>query len=237
MPNEIKTAILQPSYIPWKGVFDMINKVDHFVFYDDVQFTKKTWRNRNRIKTNQGPKWLTIPVMTAGLRFQSIVDTQIDVSRDWQRAHYRSILHNYNSAKYFDRYRSVIEEIYVGRTWKNLADLNIYTTQLLAEVLEINVNWVRSSRLNIQGSRHGDRAAKICAELGSSILLNGPTSLQYIDPQILQDHEISLEIMNYDYPKYDQLHGDFVHEVSVVDLLLNCGPDSLDYLTNRSEGQ
>src|SRR5262245_2054296 len=132
-----KIAILQPNYLPWKGVFDLISRVDVFVFYDDVQYTAKDWRSRNRIRTPHGDIWLTVPVLTKGRRDQRICDAVIDPRSNWQTKHYKALKANYQKARHFKEYEYLLKEIYLANTWTKISELNIFATKLLAGVLGI----------------------------------------------------------------------------------------------------
>ena len=221
-----KIAMLQPNYIPWKGVFDLISRVDVFVFYDDVQFTKKDWRNRNIIKTANGPVWLTVPVLTSGRRRQLIHETRIDSQTAWQNKHIRSIWNSYRRAPFFSNYENLLEEIYIDRKWEYLSHLDIFSTKLLATALGIEVEWHLASELGLGGRKDGDKVIQIATALGANHFINGPASRDFMNKSLFEQAEIQLEFMSYEYREYPQLHGDFLHQVSVLDLLFNCGPDS-----------
>lgn len=221
-----KVAILQPNYIPWKGVFDLIDRVDTFVFYDDVQFTKKDWRNRNRIKTANGPIWLTVPVLTSGRKAQLISETLIDPNSKWQEKHHKSISNAYAKAPFFSEYEFLLHEIYRQRRWENIADLNVFVTKLVAKVLDIKVEWLLASELRKTGGKNGEKAISIAREIGADHFINGLASKRFIDERLFDQAGIQLEFMDYQYPEYPQLHGDFIHEVSILDVIFNCGPHS-----------
>ena len=228
-----KIAILQPNYIPWKGVFDLINKVDVFVFYDDVQYTKKDWRNRNKIKTKNGDIWITVPVVTKGHQEQLIVDTHIDVSSNWQHKHYKTIRSNYAKAKYFDKFHYILEEIYLNNYWTRISDLNIFSTKLIAEALNINTRWVKSSDLQVDGSKDGERAIKICKQLECDYFINGPASKEFLNEELFIKNDIELVYMDYSYKEYEQLYKPFSHNVSVLDVLFNCGENAPNFIFSR----
>lgn len=219
-----KIAILQPCYIPWKGVFDMINSVDLFVFFDDVQFTKQDWRTRNKIKTGNGDLWLSVPVKKTLLK-TNICDIQISRRINWQKKHHKSIISNYSKAPFFKEYEYLLEKIYGKTTWDSLSDFNIYTTKLLARTLGIKTNFVNSSKLNVQGKKT-DRLINICKQLGSNFYISGPSAKNYIETQKFIENDIRLAYMNYEYPDYPQLFGKFNHFVTVLDVIFNCGEDA-----------
>ena len=221
-----KIAILQPNYIPWKGVFDLINRVDVFVFLDDVQFTAKDWRSRNRIRTAHGDIWLTVPVLTRGLRDQRICDAVIDPLSNWQAKHYKALKANYGKARHFKEYEYLLEEIYLANKWTKIADLNIFATKLIAEALNISAEWHRSSDLRQTGGKNGERAINLCKARGCDYFINGPSARAFMDVSLFRENGIELDYMSYSYPEYEQLHQPFVHEVTVLDLIFNSGPDA-----------
>lgn len=221
-----KIAILQPNYIPWKGVFDLISRVDVFVFYDDVQYTAKDWRSRNRIRTAHGDLWLTVPVLTKGRRDQRICDAVIDLASNWQGKHYKALRANYQKARYFRNYEYLLEEIYLNRTWSNLADLNIFATKLIAAALGIEAEWHRSKDLGQSGSKNGERAINLCRSLGCDHFINGPSARAFMNAELFRENGIELDYISYSYPEYEQLHQPFLHQVTVLDVLFNCGPDA-----------
>lgn len=225
-----KIAILQPNYIPWKGVFDLISRVDVFVFYDDVQFTSKDWRSRNKIRTAHGELWLTVPVLVKGRREQRICDAVIDPLSNWQGKHYKALRANYQKARYFGDYEYLLHEMYQRRQWTNLAELNIFATKLIAETLGLRVEWHRSVDLGQTGGKNGERAVKLCRMLGCDAFINGPSARAFTDASLFRENGITLDYIEYAYPEYEQLHRPFVHEVTVLDVLFNCGPDARRYV-------
>lgn len=232
--NMKKIAILQPNYIPWKGVFDLINRVDVFVFYDDVQYTTKDWRNRNKIKTPQGDLWLTVPVRSKGLRGQRISEAMIDLEKqNWQQKHLESIRNNYKQAPFFRKYEDLLEEIYVNHVWEKIADLDIFATRRIAELLDIDAEWHRSSDLDQYGSKDGEKVLRICETLGCDYFLNGPSAKPFMDGHLFEQKGVALEFMDYNYVPYPQLHGPFTHHVTVLDVMFNCGPSARDLICKR----
>lgn len=222
----VKVAILQPNYIPWKGVFDLISRVDCFVFYDDVQYTSKDWRNRNKIKTLDGDLWLSVPVRTKGRSRQLIYEAEIESGAKWQEKHFRSIRSSYSKAPFFSEFEYILDDLYLAREWLSISDLAMYSTKLLAKALNIETEWFKSSDLGQHGSKDGEKALKICSLLGADHFINGPSSRGFINDSLFIERGVSLEFIEYDYPEYPQLHGPFVHQVSVLDVLFNCGPKS-----------
>lgn len=224
-----KIAILQSNYIPWKGVFDLINSVDEFVFYDDVQFTKRDWRSRNQIKTRNGLAWLSVPVITHGKFNQKINEAVIDNSFKWQESHYKTICHSYANAPYFEKYKHIIESIYLDSHWSSLSSLNKHVIQMISDELGINTNFVESESLYSKGEKE-DRLIDICIKLGANEYVSGPAGKNYINEQKFIDANIKLTYFDYEYPRYPQLFGEFEHYVSILDVLFNCGDSSQYYI-------
>jgi hypothetical protein len=223
-----KVAILQSNYIPWKGVFDMINQADIFVFFEDTQYTKRDWRNRNLIKTSSGLKFLTVPIKK---NFQKTKIFEIKISNDeeWQRNHYESIRHNYCKAPFFKEYHFILENIYIKNKWTNLSQLNIYSTKLIANILGIKTEFINSIDLKTTGIKD-DKIISICKQLNATHYLSGPAAKAYIKEDKFKNANIELEYIKYEYPEYNQLYGDFNHYVSVLDVIFNCGKDSPKYI-------
>tara|TARA_Y100000739_G_C20548890_1_gene437238 strand:- start:407 stop:1102 length:696 start_codon:yes stop_codon:yes gene_type:complete len=225
-----KIAMLQPNYIPWKGVFDLINRVDVFVFYDDVQYTLKDWRNRNKIKTQNGDKWLSVPVKTKGLRDQLVCNAQINIQENWQRKHFSAIQSAYAKAPFFKEYKYLIEDIYMDNVWGSISDLDIYSTKKIAEAIGISAEWVNSSDLKLHGNKDGEKIIKICQELNCNFFINGPASKEFMDYEKFKEAGIELDYMDYIYPEYNQLYEPFNHYVTVLDVIFNCGPDAKKFI-------
>ncbi len=221
----LRCAILQPSYIPWRGYFHQIQKVDLFVFCDDVQYDSRGWRNRNIVKTANGPIWLTIPVghknnIASG---QRICDTEIQWSRKWNVKHWLTIERSYKRAPYFRRYADLLRPFYESHP-TSLADFTIDLTVTLARQMGLKTRFLRSSALNATGDRVG-RLIHILQNLGATSYLTGPSARDYLDLGRMHDAGIDVEFMSYQYPEYPQLHGAFVPHVSVLDLLFTVGPE------------
>lgn len=224
-------VILQPSYIPWRGYFHLIHLADIFVFLDDVQYTKRDWRNRNLVKGPHGPHWLTVPVITRGRRQQLIKDVEIDNSTSWGKHHASTLRHCYAQSRYFDKYMDFLEEKY-ARPWGNLCELDVDFTRSLAHLLNIHTHFVRSSELNAGGTR-AEKLISICKLLNITTYISGPSARDYIPLEAFARENIELVYHSYEYPEYPQLFGDFAPNVTIVDLLFNCGDRSSSYIWNR----
>ncbi len=225
-------VILQPNYIPWRGYFDLINRADIFVFLDDVQYTKRDWRNRNVVRDEKGIRWITIPVITKGLRSQLIKDARIDNSSPWKDKHWATLTHCYSRAKHFDDYRIEFAALY-ARDWDNLCDLNIEFTATICRLLSIgHTRFIRSSALGVGGTKT-ERIVGICKELGITTYVSGPSGADYLESELFTRNGITLVYHQYGYPSYRQLYEPFEPNVTILDLLFNCGGDSPDFIWRK----
>lgn len=224
-----KIAILQSNYIPWKGYFDLIAAVDEFIIYDDVQYTRHDWRNRNQIKTPQGLKWLTVPVMVKGKYHQKIRDTVIQ-DHYWTTTHWKSLDQNYRRASCFADICSWLKPIYLDKSFTNISQLNRYIIERICDYLSIKTTITNSwDYVLIDGKT--ERLVDLCRQAGGTEYISGPSAKNYIDEQLFDEAGIQLTWFDYaGYPDYPQLWGDFVHGVSILDLLFNCGKSSPLYM-------
>lgn len=225
----MKIAISQPTYLPWMGYFDLIDQVDTFVFLDDVQFEKQSWQQRNRIKTPTGLQWLTVPVVFRGRLNQLIKDVEIRVPDFW-RDHLRAIELNYRRARYFDDYFPKISEL-LTNCGPSLAQLNISLIGFFCSTLNIKTPVVASSALNLTGKRTA-LLASICESLTAGEYLSPRSAAEYLLPERseLEQRGIQVNFHNYTHPEYQQQFPPFAAYASVLDLLFNEGPTSLDVI-------
>jgi hypothetical protein len=221
-------GILQPSYLPWLGFFDQLHRVDIFVHYDDVQFEKGSWRNRNRIKTPAGPQWLTVPVLIKGQNFPLIRDVRINSAERWGKKHLKSIEQNYCKAPYFEACGPQLFKV-IEQRYEFLLDLNLQLLSLLAAWLGITTPTVLASDLGI-GGKKSERLLGILTSLEATAFYEGASGRNYLDEAIFADHGIKLIYQEYIHPVYNQLYGAFVPHLSIIDLIFNHGPASLDIL-------
>ena len=227
----MNVVILQPSYIPWRGYFDQIRRADLFIFYDDVQYDKHGWRNRNQIKTAQGKQWLTVPVHSKGVTGGiPIKDVRIDWCRPWFRSHLKALTSAYQKAPYFKDHLPLLEAFY-NRREECLADFTIGTTILLSRELGIaSTRFLRSSELpGVHGART-ERLIQILKQVGATHYLSGPAARDYIEREKFDEAGIRLEYMDYDYLEYPQLYPPFDPYVTILDLLFMTGKKAIDYL-------
>ncbi len=221
-----RAAIIQSNYIPWKGYFDIIHEVDYFVFLDDVQLTKRDRRTRNKIKTSRGTEWLTVPVK--GGRHQLICEAEI-AEGDWQYRHRKSIQTNYGRSPFLNDYEPLLDRLY-GERHERLSDFNRHAIELICRSLGIETRLLNSVDLPTAGAKD-DRLIGICQEIGTTVYLSGPAARDYIVEEKFQKAGIALEYKDYfGYPEHPQLFPPFEHGVSILDLLLNCGPATPDYI-------
>lgn len=218
-------VILQPSYLPWSGYFAQMWRSEVFVLYDEVQYDKHGWRNRNRIKTPQGAQWLTVPVRLHGQGKPPVSEVRIDNTQPWARRHIQSLSQNYRKAPYYGDYIGPLVTL-LARDWTHLVELDAAMLELLCELLGLHRQVVRASSLDI-GGQGAERLIRICRHLGAQRFFEGAAGRDYIDPAMFAAAGITLEYQDYVHPVYPQLHGEFVSHLSVVDLLFNVGPDSL----------
>ena len=224
----MRVAILQPSYLPWLGFFDQMNRSDQFVLYDDVQFTRRDWRNRNRIRVREGSAWLTVPVIQKNKYEQNLLETKIDNSTLWKRKHLETIRLHYSKTPYFELHFPWFEQIY-SNEWEFLLDLSLETITYLKGQLQIDTPLLRSSELKTPGKK-GERLIAICKQLGATHYLSGDSAKDYISNEEFSGQGIDLEYQEYQHPQYPQRYKGFVPFLSVIDLLFNCGEKSLDVL-------
>jgi hypothetical protein len=231
-PRPCRVAIVQSNYIPWKGYFDLIAAVDEFILFDDMQYTRRDWRNRNKIKTKDGLQWLTIPVEVKGKYHQRIRDTVIS-DGSWAETHWRTIAHNYAHAGAFAQYRDAIEELYRTCRFRLLSEINHHFLTGLCRLLSIPTRITWSSDYGVIEGKT-ERLVDLCLKAGATDYLSGPSARDYLDPEAFARAGMGVRFMDYSgYPEYPQVHGPFEHGVSVIDLLFNVGLDAPRYMKGR----
>lgn len=228
-----RIAIVQSSYLPWKGYFDLIRSVDEFVLYDDMQFTRRDWRSRNRIKTANGLHWLSVPVDVKGKFEQKIRETQV-ADADWPTKHWQTLRHAYGKAPFFRQYHQQLESALSSLVEERmLSRVNHRLIVLVCEFLGIAtpITWSMSYP---QREGKSERLLSICEAAGATHYLSGPAARDYMDIDLFERNGVSVSFADYaSYPEYPQMHGPFEHAVSALDLLFNVGPDALTYMKSQ----
>jgi len=222
-------ATHQPIFLPWPGFFHKAAHSDCLVLLDDVQFPRgRSWLNRNRLKNEYGEVWLTVPVSKKGRGLQVIWQVEIFQEREWRRKHLETIRQNYARAPYFDDYFPAVETIYrAGHS--HLVELNIELIKFFLDALSLQTPLLLQSDLGVTG-RGTDLLISTCKRVGAGRLLSFPMVEKHIDLDELERHGIQLVRANFHPPVYPQLWGDFIYNLSMLDLLLNCGPKSREII-------
>lgn len=225
-----KVAILQSNYIPWKGYFDIIGSVDEFILYDDVQYTRRDWRNRNKIITPHGLMWLTIPVIVKGKYYQKINETKV-MNHNWIEDHWKGIQINYARAEYFNQYKDRIKKVYEDcREEEYLSQINYRFLKEICDILEIDTKITWSSDYNLVDGKT-ERLVGLVKEAGGNYYLSGPAAKNYIVEEYFRQADIELAWMDYGgYPEYRQLSKRFEHRVTILDLIFNEGPNTRKFM-------
>jgi hypothetical protein len=230
-----KIAILQSNYIPWKGYFDLINKVDEFILYDDMQYTKNDWRNRNTIKTRAGVEWLTIPV---GQNINRRIREVAIPNAKWQIKHWKTLYQNYSRTPYFEEIAALFEPLYTRTIHENLSELNRTFIEAVCSYLGITTKISNSWDYRL-GAGKTERLVDLCMQAGAGGYISGPAAKDYIQADLFDKAGIELSWMDYSgYPEYEQQYPPFVHGVTVLDLLFHVGPEAPWYIWGwrNSEG-
>ncbi|MEB2334352.1 MAG: WbqC family protein [Anaerolineaceae bacterium] len=226
----MNVVILQPSYIPWRGYFDQIRRADLFIFYDDIQYDKHGWRNRNQIKTHQGKQWLTIPVHSKGATQGALVkDIRIDWSKPWARSHLKALTVSYSKAPCFKEYLPLLNDLY-QRSDEFLADFTVESSILLARTLGFNsTEFIRSSKLTDITGRKADRVINVLKQVGATHYICGPSASSYMEPEKFDAAGITFEYINYNYPEYSQMYPPYDPYISILDLIFMTGNEASGY--------
>ena len=228
-----RLVILQPSYLPWIGYFEQMARADQFVFLDDVQYTRRDWRNRNKIRTKEGWLWLTVPVQQKNLYKQLLKETRVDNSINWNKKHSEAIRLNYAKAPFFEKYYPCLESVYKKR-WEFLLDLCYETTNYLKDFLNITTPTSKSSDLSAEGAKT-DLLLNLCQKMNATHYLTGNLASDYLSRDSFYKEGIQLEFQNYNHPMYSQQYPGFISNMSLIDLLFNAGDRSLDILINSNK--
>lgn len=224
-----RIAISQSNFIPWRGYFDLIRSVDEFVIYDEAQFTRRDWRNRNLIKTPNGQQWLTVPVKSKGNYDAKISEIEV-LDSNWREKHWASIEFSYSKAEYFGWGREWLGELFEAASFHSLSSINSHFLVAFLEQLDIRTPLLNSVNFQLAEDRN-ERLLNICLELGATHYVSGPSAKSYLDEGLFLSHGIVVEWFNFEgYEPYPQEWGAFLDKLSIVDLFLNCGPESFKFL-------
>lgn len=218
----------QPVYLPWLGLFHKIALADAYCYFDDVQYQKKDWNNRNKLKGPNGPFWLTVPVKSQNHFAKKVGEIEIDNSSHWWKKHLKSLELNYRQAPFFPKYIDFFRDCY-GRRWERLSDLNEHMLKWFLEVLGIKVSYSKMSEIGFEG-RKDDLVLDMCLKLKADVYIFGKLGRDYADVEKFHRAGIDVCFQDYVHPTYRQLFGDFTPYLSVVDLLMNEGPRSLEII-------
>jgi hypothetical protein len=230
----MKVAIMQPTYLPWSGYFGLLNSVDLFIFLDSVQFERRSWQQRNQIKITNGSQWLTVPVNSKGKREQKINEVEIDLNSRYYEKHQKSIILNYNKSLFFSNTSKAIFEVF-EKNINNLSCLNIELIKVLNNLLGIKTKTLMSSDLISSGVK-SELLASICSEVGAKEYISPPGSKSYLEQSDAFDEiETKVNYFKFNHPRYSQNFDGFLENMSVIDLLMNCGEESIKLIENSSE--
>ncbi|HEV3247417.1 MAG TPA: WbqC family protein [Beijerinckiaceae bacterium] len=234
--REKSIAILQSNYIPWKGYFDLIAAVDEFLIFDEVQYTRRDWRNRNKIVLQGSVKWLTIPVRTKGHLFGSIEEIETD-GHGWAEQHWKTITHAYRRAAYFGNYEAVLEAAFQrAASLVRLTDINELFLRTITGLLHIETPIARANVVPRTMQLPTDRLVEICLGRQATEYVSGPAGRAYIEVEKFGDAQVALSYANYSgYPVYEQHANAFEHGVSILDVLMRCGPAARGHLKSPSQ--
>ena len=217
----MKTVVLQSNYIPWKGYYDLIHDADIFIYYDEVQYTKNDWRNRNRIYTKNGLQWLTIPISTDAVKLK-ISEVEIKDPR-WQDLHYKTLSLGYAKAPFFHQLKPLLEETYIQQQWKNLSTVNRFLIEKISTLLGIETTFKDSKDFILEGNRV-ERLINLLKQSGTTTYISGPAAKEYLKGYegLFAESDIQLQYKDYSgYPSYPQMKESFENYVSIVDMLAN----------------
>lgn len=224
----------QPVYLPWLGLFHKIALADAFVSFNQVQYLPKDWNNRNRIKTAQGPTWLTVPVLKSGHRDKKLIEIEINNNEPWQRKHWKSISLTYKKAPHFDRYAAFFEEVYLAREWQYLCELNDHMLHWFLNTLGIVTTFHNAADFAFQGVK-SELVLDMCVQLGADVYIFGALGRDYADMAAFEAAGVRPVFQDYVHPHYPQLFKGFESHLSVIDLLFNCGLDSFGILMSNQK--
>jgi hypothetical protein len=221
-------AIRQPGYFPYTGFFKKIQACDEFVIFDDAQYAIRSWDNRNLIKTNQGSEWITVPVKNPFKK--KISEVEINNNIDWKRKNKNAIKANYGKSKFFNDYWPELEAI-IEQKWEKLSELNIELINHFRKILDIKTPIFLSSETDTDG-KSSEKLLNICLKQKADVYLSGINGKAYLDTKIFDNHKIKVIFENFIHPKYTQINGEFLENMSIIDLIFNEGDNAKEILKN-----
>ena len=223
----------QPVYLPWLGLFHKIILADYFVSFNQVQYLPKDWNNRNKIKTDKGSLWLTVPVLRSGYREKTIAEININNDTRWNIKHWKSIKQFYGKAPYFNRYSNFFEDVYIKKEWEYLIDINEYMLKWFLDELSIKTKFLDAKEYYLKGKK-SDLVLDMCKKLKAKTYIFGKHGTDYADLVSFEENNIDIIFQDYRHPKYHQLYPGFIPYLSIIDLLFNYGPNSKEILLRNN---
>ncbi len=230
----MNVVIMQPFYLFLRKHFHLVQRADLYVFMDTAQFVKGGHHNRNRIKGPEGYQWLTLPIVKKGKFGQTIKEAELNYNVDWRDKHWKAIQFAYAKAPYFKTYADFFEDVY-KQDWKTLADINIYLIEKISEFMGIkDTKYVRLSDVEFEETENPtQRLINICEAVGATNYIIGTRAKDYLEEELWEKTNVNLEFYEPQYDPYPQLWGQFLDHCAIIDLLLNCGPESGDYIWGK----
>lgn len=226
----MRLAALQPGYLPWAGFFDLMKRSDLFIIEDCLQYTKQDWRNRNRIRTQKGFIYLTVPVKKGSVNMK-INEALIAHQEPWQRRHFNLLRENYHQAPFFKEYLPFCEEVYLERKWEKLIDLDLHIILFLKEVLKIDTDVILLSQLDYSFDEDKTMSlVSLCKKVGARVFLEGQAGKNFIEQARFEREGLTIEFQHYQPRPYPQVYQPFISHLSVIDLLFNVGPEAHEYI-------
>jgi hypothetical protein len=226
-----KIAITQSNYVPWRGYFDLINYVDEFIFFDEVQYTRRDWRNRNLIRNVEKKIWITIPVNSKGKYFSNILDMKI-ADQKWFKKHLDLISHNYKKSKYFNETYPFFEQIFKMNRQDKLYLINRNIIVEICKYLKINTkfNYSEDIAISFKEKDPSLRLIEICKKQNATTYVTGPAAKSYLDENLFTRENIKIKFFDYkECKKYQQSGENFIPKLSIIDCIFNCGVNKKDY--------
>lgn len=229
-----RVAIMQPTYLPWSGYFGLMQAVDVFVLLDSVQFARRSWQQRNQIKTANGAQWLSVPVLSKGKRDQLICEVELDKSSGFAATHRRSIEMSYAKTPHFKQYADTLLPL-LDNSSPLLADMTIALIMRLKAQLGIKTRVLRSSELDGSGAK-ADLLTSLCKQIGATAYVSPPGSKVYlVESNAFKTIDVPVQYYEFNHPEYPQPFGEFLPYMSIIDMLFNCGERSSALIQGASE--